>query len=340
MEIKNKFSYKWYLKDGYPQSLDNSVKKNDYKVFGTFINGGGSTMGYKLAGFNHLGGVEIDEKTAECYKLNHNPKYLFIEDIREFLKRDDYPDELYNLDILDGSPPCTTFSIAGKREKSFGVKKVFAEGNKEQTLDDLLFVYAELINKLNPKTFIMENVAGLTTKNSQPYLKKFLDILQNYNKQIFLLNGATMGLPQARERCFVIGYRKDFNLPKINLNFKEKPIAFSKISDNEDKKENITETTKRYWEEAKEGQPVGKFNAIKKLRSNIPAYTIAATSLHFHPKYKRTMNLKETLLASSFPLDYKFIGHSFGFYCGMCVPPLMIANIALQIKNQWLDKMK
>lgn len=71
--VQNKFNYKWYLKDGYPQSIDNSVQKNNYKVFGIFINGGGSSMGYKLAGFNHLGGVEIDTESAECYKINHNP---------------------------------------------------------------------------------------------------------------------------------------------------------------------------------------------------------------------------------------------------------------------------
>ena len=71
---KYKFNYKWYLKDGYPES-------NRLKVFGTFICGGGSTMGYKLAGFEHLGGVEIDPPIADIYKTNHNPKYLFIEDI-------------------------------------------------------------------------------------------------------------------------------------------------------------------------------------------------------------------------------------------------------------------
>ena len=90
--MNHKFAYKWYLKDGYPES-------NGLNVFGTFICGGGSTMGYKLAGFNHLGGVEIDDKLTDVYKTNHNPKYIYTEDIREFNKRTDLPDELYNLDI-------------------------------------------------------------------------------------------------------------------------------------------------------------------------------------------------------------------------------------------------
>lgn len=74
-------------------------------------------MGYKLAGFNHLGGVEIDKNMAEIYTKNHTPKYFYLEDIRDFNQREDLPKELFNLDILDGSPPCTSFSLAGKREK-------------------------------------------------------------------------------------------------------------------------------------------------------------------------------------------------------------------------------
>ena len=95
------FPYKWNLSDGFPAK---EISKNGLKVFGTFICGGGSTMGYKLAGFEHLGGVEIDPPIADVYKTNHKPKYLYNEDIREFNKRNDLPKELYELDILDGSP--------------------------------------------------------------------------------------------------------------------------------------------------------------------------------------------------------------------------------------------
>ena len=124
---KHKFPYKWYLKDGYPAKR---ITKHGLKVFGTFICGGGSTMGYKLAGFEHLGGVEIDKQVAKVYQLNHNPKYLFNEDIREFNKRTDLPEELFNLDLLDGSPPCSTFSMAGSREKAWGKEKQFREMGK------------------------------------------------------------------------------------------------------------------------------------------------------------------------------------------------------------------
>ena len=338
--IKPLFNYEWELKNGYPQSLDNSVTPCDYKVFGTFINGGGSTMGYKLAGFKHLGGVEIDDKTAECYKLNHNPKHLYIQDLREFNKRDDLPSELYNLDILDGSPPCTTFSTAGDRDKSQGIEKTFKEGRAKQTLDDLLFVYADTINKLKPKVFIMENVVGLSHKNNALYIKEFANKLQDYTIQFFLLNGATMRLPQARERFFAIGHLKEYKLPKLNLDFKGEIIPFSKVSDMSDTKQTLRQGTKTldYWNKAKQGEAVGKFESRKKVIDNKPVPTLTTTP-HYHPHIPRELNQREYCLCGSYPLDYKFTGHSYNFYIGMSVPPIMIANIAYQIRVQWLDKL-
>ena len=129
---ENKLSYDWTLKDA-------NFTKDKGKVFSCFACGGGSTMGYKLAGFDVLGFNEIDPRMAECYIKNHNPKYAYIEPIQEFKNRDDLPGELYNLDILDGSPPCSSFSIAGNREKDWGKKKKFTEGQAEQVLDTLFY---------------------------------------------------------------------------------------------------------------------------------------------------------------------------------------------------------
>ena len=93
-------------------------------------------------------------------------------DIREFNKLDDLPKELYNLDILDGSPPCTTFSMAGDREDSWGKKKKFREGQAEQTLDDLSFVFIDTVRKLTPKCVIMENVEGLLLGEAWSYVQR------------------------------------------------------------------------------------------------------------------------------------------------------------------------
>ena len=110
-----KFSVKWRLSD-LP-----SPSANAPTVFSCFSCGGGSSMGYKRAGFRVIGNLE--------------------EDIRAFAVRETYPDALYDLDVLDGSPPCTTFSVAGLREKVWGKTKKFAEGQAEQRLDDLFFEF-------------------------------------------------------------------------------------------------------------------------------------------------------------------------------------------------------
>lgn len=216
----------WKKEEDYP-------KPTDLKVFGTFVCGGGSTMGYKLAGFKHLGGVEIDPKMSKIYIKNHKPKYIYTEDIRDFNKRNDLPAELYNLDVLDGSPPCTTFSMCGNREADWGKVRRYKEGQKVQTLDDLVFVFCKTIGKLKPKIAILENVPGIIAGKAKEYAIKIYDLLNNYGYevQIFSLNSATMGVPQARERIFFIARRKDLNFPPLKLDFAKKPIPFGKIAD-------------------------------------------------------------------------------------------------------------
>lgn len=209
--MEHKFPYKWYLKDGFPAK---GIEKHNLKVFGTFICGGGSSFGYKLAGYNHLGGVEIDKQIAPIYKLNHNPKYLYNEDIRDFRIRKDLPQELFELDILDGSPPCSVFSLAGKREEGWGIEKTFREGQAKQSLDDLFFEYIALAKRLQPKVVIAENVKGMLIGNAKIYCKKIKEafIEAGYEVQLFLLNAATMGVPQKRERVFFYSKKKRFEI--------------------------------------------------------------------------------------------------------------------------------
>ena len=334
---KHKFPYKWYLKDGYPP-------KNGLKVFGTFICGGGSTMGYKLAGFEHLGGVEIDPPIADVYKTNHNPKYLFVEDIREFSKRNEYPKDLYNLDILDGSPPCSSFSMAGNREKDWGKTKVFREGQAEQRLDDLFFDYIALAKKLQPKVVIAENVKGLIQGNAKAYvhrIKKEFE-LAGYNVQLFLLNAASMGVPQKRERVFFICQRKDLNLPKLKLEFNEVSIPFGEI-DNNTKGKLITGEMLKYWEVCPKGNslskvhPKGNYFGSYKISESVVSNTIIGSdsSPVLHYKYPNYLSNDNICQIGTYPLDYNFKKIEPKYLIGMSVPPVMTAQIATEIYNQW-----
>lgn len=86
-------------------------------------------MGYKLAGYTVLGNVEIDPQMMRIYRQNHKPKYPFLLPIQDFkaLPNQELPPELFDLDILDGSPPCSVFSMAGDREDKWGGEHAFRE---------------------------------------------------------------------------------------------------------------------------------------------------------------------------------------------------------------------
>jgi DNA (cytosine-5)-methyltransferase 1 len=329
------FNYSWKLSEGYP-------KTNNLNVFGTFICGGGSSMGYKLAGFNHLGGVEIDKKMSEVYKINHNPKYLYNEDIRTFLNRSNIPNELYNLDILDGSPPCSSFSMSGSREKGWGKEKRFREGQTKQILDDLFFEYINLAKKLKPKVIIAENVKGILVGNAKQYVKRIKKEFEKagYIVQIFLLNAASMGVPQRRERVFFICRRLDLNFEPLYLKFNEKPIPYKKIEDSNFENK-IDNCDLPYFDICSEGNSIStvhpkgnRFNSIKLFR-NKPVNTIASGSSLYHYSKKKALSNIELCLAGSYPLDYNFLNNKPIYLIGMSVPPVMMAQISNQIYEQW-----
>lgn len=342
MKLTHAFPYRWQLKNKYPAP---SIVPNGLKVFGTFICGGGSTMGYKLAGFNHLGGVEIDAKVAEIYKLNHAPKHLFVEDIRGFNARKDLPKELFDLDILDGSPPCSSFSMAGNREKAWGKEKKFREGQALQILDDLVFVYCETIKKLKPKVFVLENVKGIISGNAKAYSKKIVEVMSaaGYVVQVFLLNAASMGVPQKRERVFFIGHKKELNFPKLKLEFNEKPIPFGFIEQHKDERKKLSLSIKKRWLKTKMGDyPKAKsgntFGYIYKTNPDDVCATITSAGINCHYSKSAGLTDSEYTLIGTFPTDYNFGKLEAKYLIGMSVPPVMTAQIANQIYLQWFKK--
>ncbi len=308
-------------------------------------------MGYKLAGFTHLGGVEIDPKVADVYKANHKPRHLFVEDIRAFNQREDLPKELFELDLLDGSPPCSTFSMAGEKEAGWGKQKVFREGQAMQTLDDLVFVYIETIAKLRPKVCLLENVKGIIQGNAKWYSKEIVKRLNaiGYEVQVFCLNAASMGVPQKRERVFFIGHRKEFALPKLALSFDEPSIPYCDIEDLGDVQEGLDLTTRTFkgWRLSKPGQNFsraigdgGSMFGYCKVNPKEPVNTIVSSggTYIWHHKFFRKLNPLEYMQAGTYPLDYDFKTIEPKYLIGMSVPPVMTAQIANQIWIQWLSK--
>ncbi len=354
-ENKHAFPYKWTLKDA-------NFTKDKGKVFSCFSCGGGSSFGYKLAGFDVLGCNEIDPKMIEAYKVNHNPKYAYLEPIQTFKLREDLPQELYELDILDGSPPCSSFSMAGNREKDWGKDKVFREGQAMQVLDTLFFDFIDLAKKLQPKVVVAENVKGLLMGESIAYVREIYKQFDEagYYCQHWLLDASKMGVPQRRERVFFIALRKDLatpfliqqdmftQVPELKLEFNEAEIPFKNIYHNYSDRD-LTGAVLEVYNESKNGETDLRY-ASERLKGKQDFFGYKLTYMDSIPLTimgndnvivygeKRYRNFDELCECGRYPKDYDFQKNAPQYLIGMSVPPVMTAQIARQVYNQWLSK--
>lgn len=191
---------------------------NGYHVISTFSGAGGSCLGYHMAGFKVLWANEFIPAAQDTYRLNHPDSILDTRDIRDVR-----PEEILEaiglnsgeLDLFDGSPPCASFSTAGKREQSWGKQKTYSDTT--QRVDDLFFEYARLLKGLQPKVFVAENVSGLIKGVAKGYFKQILRALKDcgYNVQARLLDAQWLGVPQMRQRVIFIGVRNDLGLAPV-----------------------------------------------------------------------------------------------------------------------------
>lgn len=188
---------------------------NGFNVVSTFSGCGGSCLGYRIAGFKVLWASEFIPAAQETYKANHPDSILDTRDIREI-----DPAEILSatglapgeLDILDGSPPCASFSTAGKREKGWGQVKAYS--STKQRTDDLFFEYGRILKGLKPKAFVAENVSGLVKGKAKGYFKIILKMLQDcgYRVAARVLDAQWLGVPQSRQRIIFVGVRDDLGI--------------------------------------------------------------------------------------------------------------------------------
>jgi DNA (cytosine-5)-methyltransferase 1 len=254
----------------------------------------------------------------------------------------------------DGSPPCSTFSMAGNREKDWGKKKYFKEGQQEQVLDDLFFDFIDLGNKLQPKVIVAENVKGLISGNAKGYCKLIFEQLKQagYKPQMFLINAAFCNVPQARERVFIIAQRNDLNKPLLQIVTNNKTISaqqsFNSLDETKVVKHYLSGRTKQLWHLTKQGKSFA--NSCKKLNGksswfnsrvihpDLPAPTITAACNAYHWEEPRRLTENEYKRLATFPDDYYFYNYQMASYLtGMSVPPKMMQLIAEAIRDQWLN---
>ncbi|AFZ59334.1 DNA cytosine methyltransferase [Anabaena cylindrica FACHB-243] len=186
------------------------VKKNKYKrpiAVELFAGAGGMTLGFEQAGFDVLAAVEIDPVHCATHEFNFPFWQIFCksvveisgEEIRKLSKIKNQ-----EIDVLFGGPPCQGFSLIGKR-----------------LLDDprnsLVFHYIRLVLELQPKFVVLENVKGMTVGKHREFILEVISAFAAINYKVYqdyqVLNAANYGVPQNRERLFLLACRQDLDLP-------------------------------------------------------------------------------------------------------------------------------
>lgn len=207
----------------YVEDVKSASAQKKFTAISCFAGGGGSSTGYRLAGGDILLINEFVESAVATYTANFPDTKVLVDDIKSYTA-DDFLAMAGvakgELDILDGSPPCSAFSVAGKREKGWGKEKNYSDGKKQVAIEDLFYEFIRIAEGVQPKVIIAENVKGITFGEAKPKLNSFVNEFERigYNVTYKVLNGADYGVPQARERCIFICVRDDV-AESIGLSF-------------------------------------------------------------------------------------------------------------------------
>lgn len=344
----------------------NAIPWNGFTAVSTFSGCGGSSLGYRMAGYRMAWASEFIPAAQETYRANAAPyTILDTRDIRQVTGADILTATGLNvgeIDLFDGSPPCASFSTAGKREAGWGEVKQYSD--TKQRTDDLFYEYARLIEETQPRTFVAENVAGLVKGTAKGYFKLILARLKDagYRVEARLLNAAWLGVPQARQRLIFIGVREDL---RVDPAF-PKPLPYQyTVRDalpearvtTPDGSEGITHDPEtgenihmgRYavgteWHKTRPGEKSAKYLNLVRPDPRKPYPTVtqkggdisAASATHWAECRKLT--LPELRRIGGFPDDFRLTGTYAQRWerIGRAVPPVMMNHIAAAVRDQIL----
>lgn len=192
-----------------------SASKNSpkFEVVSLFADGGGSSTGYRMAGAKVLAINEFIPEAIATYRANWPDTIILPGDVRKLTPEHiliEIGKQKGDLDLLDGSPPCSAFSTAGSRENGWGKIKKYSD-SEQKNVEDLFFEYIRILRGTMPKVFVAENVAGLTKGTAKGYLNEILRGLRlsGYQVSCKVLDAKWLGVPQSRTRAIFVGVRDD-----------------------------------------------------------------------------------------------------------------------------------
>ncbi|MBK5484678.1 DNA cytosine methyltransferase [Peribacillus sp. TH16] len=336
-------------------------------VVDLFCGAGGLHIGFEQAGFKIGLCADNNSLVERTHKFNFPNIPFTNKDIRNINS-----EEIYGVlgesevDVLIGGPPCQGFSTIGKRSSSDIEKRTLKDERNTLVLE-----YIRLINELQPKYFIMENVKGILTMDKGMFIEGIKEELgkTKYKFGIKLINMADYGVPQMRERVFIIGNRLGHEIefpPKSHSQNEENGLlpwenCWKVIEDlstiEEDKEFNHvplkhTEKNIERYKLIPEGGRLPEDslppelyrknfgNTYKRLSRTNPALTMVPGNDAFpiHPILNRSLTVREAARIQTFPDWMIFQGNrrQQGHQVGNAVPPMFSKILANHIKQKLL----
>jgi len=202
-----------------PYSIEDvrrSSSRELFTVISTFAGGGGSSTGYRLAGGKVVAINEFVEEAVATYSRNFPETQVILGDIKNIKGKDLLDAGGLNpreLDILDGSPPCSAFSSSGKGKKGWNREKKYSDGKVVKNIEDLFLEYIRIAEDIQPKVIVAENVEGITARAAIEKLRDFVTgferISPGYRMIYQVMDASKFGVPQSRMRTFFVGVRND-----------------------------------------------------------------------------------------------------------------------------------
>ena len=321
-----------------------------------FSGAGGLGLGFEEAGFKNVFSVEYNQQIAKTYQRNFPQNKLIIADIRtlndeEILKLS----EGKKIDVIIGGPPCQGFSLAGN------IGRTFVEDERNYLFKE----FVRVVSLLKPSVFVMENVARMARHNKGKTIEKvkksFEDI--GYEVQYQVLQAADYGVPQKRQRIFVVGtLGQDFFYPEKTLSdymtVKEAIDDLPPLQSGE-KSEVPNHFAMKHSQQMLEKMSYvkdgGDRNSIPieirpksgdirkyiRYNSNLPSVTVTGDMRKvFHYNQNRALTPRELARLQSFPDEFVFEGNSINIQqqIGNAVPPKLSYAIAMEVKRSLEEK--
>ncbi len=191
------------------RAVATEVKKhvNSDKTIDLFSGAGGFSEGFKLAGFDVVGAIEIEKRFFETFLKNNpeiDPAFCILGDIRENKNKERLSSlaKKYKIGVVVGGPPCQGFSHAGWR-------------NPKDARNDLFVHFVDLVKKIKPEAFVMENVPGILSMRKGAALKEIVEAFEGIGYHVnepWKLKAEEYGVPQRRRRVFITGFRTETKL--------------------------------------------------------------------------------------------------------------------------------